>query len=143
MTMTAAYATIHVGSYAPGAPAADGNIVVKAPTKDSLSSCLSTGTIANGASLPSINIFLQLSELLSHYDFLALASLVPSLDPNGTLSVHVVSDGIVDGSVDWGVIMTSFVLAGLKTESEQRVGGGVYQCVPTNLFDLLHKCLTI
>jgi len=119
--MTVTSATIHIGSYASDASASDGDIIVTAPAKESLSSCLSDKVKI--ASLQSINIFLQTSELLSHYDSLALASLVPSLGPNGSVSVHVVSDGAADG-MDWGVIMTSFVLAGLKTESEQRGGDG-------------------
>lgn len=118
--MTADAANIHVGSYESDAPvAADGLILAKAPTKESLSTCLSS---TKGASLQSVTIYLKSSELLSHYDSLALASLVPFLSPGSALTVHVVSDS--DGSADWGVIMTSFVLAGLKTESEQRVEGG-------------------
>lgn len=125
--MSATSAIIHIGGYVSDASASedDGAIIVKAPTKESLSSSLSSN--ANTASsLESINIYLQSSELLTHYDSLALASLVPSLRPGGTLSVHVVvSDGASDDSkMDWGIIMTSFVLAGLKTESEQRVDGG-------------------
>jgi len=122
--------SIHVGSYASNAPAVDNAVVVKAPTKESLSGCIASSIAANDAlSLLSINIYLQSSEFLSHYDSLALASLVPSLCPNGTLAVHVVpSDGRSnnndDVKMDWGVVMTSFVLAGLKTESEQREGGG-------------------
>lgn len=119
--MSASSANIHVGSHVSNAStASDTAIIVQAPTKESLSGCLSSSNV-KGASLQSINIYLQSSELLSHYDSLALASLVPSLCPNGTLSVHVDSDG--DGN-NWGVIMTSFVLAGLKTESEKRVEGG-------------------
>lgn len=53
-----------------------------------------------------------------------MASLVPSLVPGGSLSVHVASDGSSGDKMDWGIIMTSFVLAGLKTESEQRLDGG-------------------
>ena len=129
--MPATSVAIHIGGYAPDTPAAaaDGEIIiVEAPTKESLSGCISSSSeIANSASLQSINIYLKSSELLSHYDSLALASLVPFLGPGGTLSVHVISDESADisGDMDWGVIMTSFVLAGLKTESEQRgVGGG-------------------
>eukprot|EP01083_Nonionella_stella_P310980 1107164_1 len=122
--MTAPTATIHVGSYSSDEPAADENaIVAKAPAKESLSGCLPSNNV-NGASLQSIIIYLKSSELLSHYDSLALASLVPSLCPGGSLSVHVISDGSEDSKMDWGIIMTSFVLAGLKTESEQRVEGG-------------------
>jgi hypothetical protein len=54
----------------------------------------------------------------------------------GNVSIHVVmtadgtpSDGITNNtSMDWGIIMTSFVLAGLKTKSEQRDkdGGRVF-----------------
>lgn len=120
--MTAASAAIHIGGYASDATRGGETVVVKAPTKESLSNCLSSGN-ANGASFQTINIYLPSSELLTHYDSLALASLVPSLSTGGSLSVHVVSDGTADNT-DWGIIMTSFVLAGLKTESEQRVGGG-------------------
>lgn len=116
-------ANIHIGSHASDT-VDDVATIVKAPTKESLSSCLSSSN-ANSTSLQSINIYLQSSELLSHYDSFALASLVSSLAPNGTLSIHVVADGSMDTNMDWGIIMTSFVLAGLKTESEQRgVGGG-------------------
>lgn len=70
-------------------------------------------------------MYLNSSELLTHYDSLALASLVKYLRPDGKLSVHVVSDGSSDThTMDWGIIMTSFVLAGLKIESEQREGDG-------------------
>lgn len=121
--MIAATATIHIGGYAGESPAGDGTI--KAPTKESLSICLSSSRAENTASLRSINIFIKSSELLSHYDSLALASLVQSLGPSGTLSISVVSDGNSgDNNMDWGVIMTSFVLAGLKTESEQKLGTG-------------------
>jgi hypothetical protein len=82
-------------------------------------------------SLSSISIYLSYDELLTHYDSLALASLVPYLIPGGTVSVHVVmpsSSGAADCSsssnVDWGIIMTSFVLAGLRTQSEQRNKNG-------------------
>jgi len=80
-------------------------------------------------SLSSISIYLSYDELLTHYDSLALASLVPYLIPGGTVSVHVVisSSGAADSSsnnVDWGIIMTSFVLAGLRTQSEQRNKNG-------------------
>jgi len=122
-TMVVTSAVIYIGGYISDSPATDSIITVKAPTKESLSSCLSSSKV-NSASLQSIDIFLQSSELLSHYDSLALASLVPFLGSNGTLSIHVVSDGTAQENTDWGVIMTSFVLAGLKTESEQRVGGG-------------------
>lgn len=123
--MTITSADIHVGSYASDT-VDDKATIVKAPTKESLSSCLSSSN-ANGASLQSINIYLQSSEFLSHYDSFALASLVSSLGPNGTISVHVIiSDGSTDNKMDWGVIMTSFVLAGLKIESEQRGGGRVF-----------------
>jgi len=123
--MTPTFATIFVGSYTSDAPAAGTSIFVAAPTKESLSRCLSPSR-ENGAKPHSIHIYLRSSELRSHYDSLAVASLVPSLVPNGTLSVHVVTDGeaIDHNTEEWGVITTSFVLAGLKTESEQRVGGG-------------------
>jgi len=102
-----------------------GNIVVQSPEKQTLSNCLSNGnTTIPPSSLQSISIYLRSSELLSHYDSLALASLVPYLSPSGTISVHVVSNNNDAGVGDASVIMTSFVLAGLKTESEQRSEGG-------------------
>ncbi|KAL3768813.1 hypothetical protein ACHAWU_006914 [Discostella pseudostelligera] len=124
---SAASVAIHIGGYATATdtPTADGAIVVGAPTKESLSICLSSneGVVAV-ATLHTIEIYLNSSELLSHYDSLALASLVKYLRPDGKLSVHVISDSSNDNQMDWGIIMTSFVLAGLKIDSEQRVGGG-------------------
>ena len=120
-TMPPATAAIHLGGFASDAPTADGAIVVQAPAKESLAGCLAH---VKAGSLQSIDIHLNSDSLLSHYYSLALASLVPALSPSGTLSVHVVSDGAADDKMDWGVVMTSFVLAGLKTESEQREGGG-------------------
>ena len=116
-------AAIHIGSYSTSDSSADDKsiLVVKSPDKETLSTCLLNADAPS--SLQCINIYLQSSELLSHYDSLALASLVPYLSPNGTLSVHVISTDSGVG-VDWGIIMTSFVLAGLKTESEQRGQGG-------------------
>eukprot|EP01083_Nonionella_stella_P069323 184743_1 len=119
-------AAIHIGSYSTSDSSADDKsiLVIKSPDKETLSTCLSMNADAPSlSSLQCINIYLQSSELLSHYDSLALASLVPYLSPNGTLSVHVISTDSGVG-VDWGIIMTSFVLAGLKTESEQRGQGG-------------------
>jgi hypothetical protein len=128
---SATVAAIHIGSYAPSNEEDtpnnnDGTTVVQAPTKESLPSCLSS---TKNESLSSISIYLSYDELLTHYDSLALASLVPYLIPGGTVSVHVVmsSSGAADSSrnnVDWGIIMTSFVLAGLKTQSEQRNKNG-------------------
>lgn len=131
MTATAA---IHIGSYAPTDSASSNGggssiTVVQAPIKESLPSSLST---MKRESLASISIYLQFDELLTHYDSLALASLVPFLIPNGIVSVHVVMAADVLGAasnnsnnkMDWGIIMTSFVLAGLKTQSEQREKGG-------------------
>ena len=121
---SAAPIAIHVGGYASDKPAVDGTAIVSAPTKESLSICLSSPNVVVAvATLPSIDIYLHSSELLSHYDAFALASFVKYLCPSGKLSVHVVSDGSTDTQMDWGVIMTSFVLAGLKIESEQREGG--------------------
>mmetsp|Transcript_15962 Transcript_15962/g.20410 ORF Transcript_15962/g.20410 Transcript_15962/m.20410 type:complete len:276 (-) Transcript_15962:65-892(-) len=129
MTSTAA---IHIGSYAPAdaSPNTGSSVtVIQAPTKESLPNCLSS---MKSEALSSISIHLQYDELLTHYDSLALASLVPYLIPNGSISVHVVmsaADGAAsNNSMDWGIIMTSFVLAGLKTQSEQRQkdGGRVF-----------------
>mmetsp|Transcript_14592 Transcript_14592/g.22491 ORF Transcript_14592/g.22491 Transcript_14592/m.22491 type:complete len:285 (+) Transcript_14592:82-936(+) len=131
MTSTAA---IHIGSYAPtdDTKTRESVTVVQAPTKESLPSCLSTMKKSEAA-LSSISIYLQYEELLTHYDSLALASLVPYLIPNGSVSVHVVmsaaaaADGETSSNnnkMDWGIIMTSFVLAGLKTQSEQRQKDG-------------------
>ncbi|KAL9188353.1 hypothetical protein ACHAXT_006731 [Thalassiosira profunda] len=106
----AATAAIHLGGYASDAPTADGAIAVEAPAKESLAGCLAH---VKAESLQSIDIHLKSDSLLSHYDSLALASLVPALSPSGTLSVHVASDGSADDKMDWGV-----------TESEQREGGG-------------------
>lgn len=132
--MTSAAAAIHIGSYAPSNEedtpnnnAGTTTVVVQAPTKESLPSCLSS---MKNESLSSISIYLSYDEL-THYDSLALASLVPHLIPGGTVSIHVVmaSSGAADSSsssnnVDWGIIMTSFVLAGLRTQSEQRNKNG-------------------
>ena len=117
-------AIIHIGSYTTDASPAASSIVIQSPEKQSLSNCLSNAsTTIPPSSLQSISIYLQSSELLSHYDSLALASLVPYLSPNGTIAVNVSNNN--DASVgDASVIMTSFVLAGLKTESEQRSEGG-------------------
>ncbi len=49
--------------------------------------------------------------------------------PSGSVSVHVVmSSSASSNKMDWGIIMTSFVLAGLKAQSEQRQtdGGRVF-----------------
>ena len=127
ITMTAASsasATIHVGSYVSDAPVDDKTDLAKAPTKESLSTCLSCFHSNGATPFQSINIYLQSFELSSLYDSLALASMVPLLVPNGIVSVHIVSDGTAIDNVDWGVITTSFVLAGLKTESERRAAGG-------------------
>ncbi|KAL7446566.1 hypothetical protein ACHAXM_010248 [Skeletonema potamos] len=130
MTSTAA---IHIGSYTPTAAAASSAgtsvTVVQAPTKESLPSCLST--MMKSESLSSISIYLLFDELLTHYDSFALASLVPYLIPNGSVSIHVIMSADDDGvataasnKMDWGIIMTSFVLAGLKIQSEQREKDG-------------------
>lgn len=133
MTASTVPVAVHIGGYATDTPAVDGITVVTAPTKEKISICLlSPNEDANRnvggipvATLPSIDIYLNSTELLSHYDTLALASLVKYLRPDGRLSVHVVSDGsTTDTQMDWEIIMTSFVLAGLKIESEQREGGG-------------------
>ena len=118
-------AIIHIGSYTTDTSPAANIIVVQSPEKQTLSNCLSNygNTTIPPSSLQSISIYLQSSELLSHYDSLALASLVPYLSPSGTISVHLVSNNNDVGG-DASVIMTSFVLAGLKTESEQRSEGG-------------------
>ena len=128
MTVAAATSSvdIHVGSYVDLPLDNDGRTttIVKATTKESLPDCLAT--TPSSPPLASITIRIKSSELSSHYDSLAPASLVSYLRPDGTLSVHVVPDGKdeTDVVIDWGVVMTSFVLAGLKTESEQRLGGG-------------------
>eukprot|EP00970_Alexandrium_tamarense_P010268 scaffold2061_cov195-Alexandrium_tamarense.AAC.3 len=122
-------ASIHIGSYT---STTNGNTtVVKAPTKESLSTCLSA-TATTTSPLDSIDIYINTSDLPTHYDSLALASIVPSLSPGGVLSVHVVSASSSAASnesaavdvVNWSAITTSFVLAGLKAESEQRDGSG-------------------
>mmetsp|Transcript_3503 Transcript_3503/g.5814 ORF Transcript_3503/g.5814 Transcript_3503/m.5814 type:complete len:288 (-) Transcript_3503:69-932(-) len=137
MTSTA---VIHIGSYAPkddSSSSTGSNVatVVQAPTKESLPSCLSTANNNNmkPEALSSISIYLQYDELLTHYDSLALASLVPYLVPHGSVSVHVVMSSTSNNNnnakkMDWGIIMTSFVLAGLKAQSEQRQtdGGRVF-----------------
>ena len=117
-------AAIHIGSYAPtdASSSVESNVtIIQAPTKESLPSCLSA---MKSESLSSISMYLQYDELLSHYDSLALASLVPYLVPSGSVSVHVVTGGSATTKIDWGIIMTSFVLAGLKTQSEQRQKDG-------------------
>ncbi|KAL3808904.1 hypothetical protein ACHAXA_008018 [Cyclostephanos tholiformis] len=141
MTAPAAV-VIHVGSHVPAPPPPDDGgggvdattaFVVRAPTRESLPDCL-VG-IAASSSLHSIDVHVRASELSSHYDPLALASLVEYLRRDGIVYVHVVSnvggrgggdndddiDDVVD--VDWGVVMTSFTLAGLRTESERRSSG--------------------
>mmetsp|Transcript_30237 Transcript_30237/g.64252 ORF Transcript_30237/g.64252 Transcript_30237/m.64252 type:complete len:283 (-) Transcript_30237:264-1112(-) len=126
-------AIIHVGSLSvsdanSGAANTAANIlVVQAPTKESLSGTLSNKNNVNTSGhLHSIEIHVKSTELASHYDSLALASLVPSLIPGGTLSVHVVAEVDADGAAapDMGPITTSFLLAGLKSESEQRANNG-------------------
>ncbi|KAL3805069.1 hypothetical protein HJC23_003297 [Cyclotella cryptica] len=110
-------ATIHIGSYSNEAEA-EGNGVtpIPSPTKETLSTCLSNHTTP----LDSLHIYIYALELSTHYDPLALASLVSSLAPGGTLSIHAPSKQQSPSDVDWSVIPTSFLLAGLKSESERR-----------------------
>jgi hypothetical protein len=108
-----AAATINIGSYSSDS-SPEGTI--HAPTKGSLSTCLST------QSLTSLTININAHELSSHYDPLALASLVANLAPGGTLSIHAPVKN--EDSIDWDVITKSFLLSGLKAESEQRDGSG-------------------
>jgi hypothetical protein len=108
-----ASATIQIGSYSSDT-SPEG--VIHAPTKESLSTCLST------PSLESLTICINAHELSSHYDPLALASLVANLTPGGTLSIHAPVKN--EEAVDWDVITKSFLLSGLKAESEQRDGSG-------------------
>jgi hypothetical protein len=117
-------AVIHVGGYTsyddPAAdPTGENVLYIMAPTRDSLSKGLVEP-------VSSIKIYIKSSELTTHYDSLALASLVSYLRSNGTVSIHVVTS---DGSsstvvVDYGLIMTSFMLAGLTIESETKLVGG-------------------
>ncbi|KAL3763228.1 hypothetical protein ACHAW5_005495 [Stephanodiscus triporus] len=135
--MTAAAAAssvdIHVGSYSAPSGGGEGsaNIIVKAPTRESLFDCCRE---FERSSLRTIDVRVKSSELRSHYDSLALASLVEALRSDGAVTVHVVPDDADDEedddgggatAADWGVVTTSFVLAGLRTESETRGGGGV------------------
>lgn len=108
-----ASATIEIGSYSSDI-SPEG--AIRAPTKESLSTCLST------PSLTSLTICINAHELSSHYDPLALASLVANLVPGGTLSIHAPVKN--EETVDWDVITKSFLLSGLKAESEQRDGTG-------------------
>ncbi|KAL7465291.1 hypothetical protein ACHAXS_005619 [Conticribra weissflogii] len=125
-------AIIHVGSLSiadannGAANTATNILVVQAPTKESLSGALRDNNANTTGLLHSIEIHVKSTELTSHYDSLALASLVSSLVPGGTLSVHVVadSDADVSSTPDMGSITTSFLLAGLKSESEQRANNG-------------------
>jgi len=99
---------------------------LSAPSKESLSNCLEKTPTSK---LDRIELRVRSSELLSHYDSLALASLVPKLIPGGTVSVRVLpggdgADGAPGSSGDYAVITTSFVLAGLRTESELKAAGG-------------------
>ena len=82
-------ATIHLGSYASDSPVDDG-ILVQAPSKEYLSSCLASSR-HQGVTPHSIHIYLRASELSGHYNSLVLASLMLLLALNGTLMVHVVS----------------------------------------------------
>jgi hypothetical protein len=146
MTVPVAAVVIHVGSHAESPLEDDDDVVrnatdvvvVEAPTRESLPDCLNREAVAH-SSLTSIDLHVNASELNSHYDPLALASLVSYLRRDGIVSVHVVPDVVVGGGggddaknndnndniavVDYGVVMTSFVLAGLRTESERRSGG--------------------
>ncbi|KAL7489150.1 hypothetical protein ACHAW6_014737 [Cyclotella cf. meneghiniana] len=119
-------AIIHIGSYSNDAePETNGVTPIPSPTKETLSTCLATNT--NTPPLDSLHLHIYAHELASHYDPLALASLVSSLAPGGTLSLHVSSQR-PPSSVDWSVVATSFLLAGLKAESERRDerGGRVF-----------------
>ena len=111
--MTSA-ANILLGSYSKPLP--DGIVSINAPTKQDLSSCLGT------AFTNAINIYINAHELSTHYDPLALASLVSNLAPNGVLSIHIPVTN--EEFVDWDVVTKSFLLSGLKAESEQRDGTG-------------------
>ena len=129
--MTITSATIHIGSFSSAEQIAkdESAILVQAPTKESLSGCLSSTSAGQREFLKSINVYVLTSELSSHYDSLALASLVPFLCSNGSLSIHVVSNGgPIESNLDCTPITTSFLLAGLKAESEQRAedGGRVF-----------------
>lgn len=112
---------INIGSAAIG----PGDAIL-APSKESLSNCLErTPTLK----LSKIELRVRSSELLSHYDSLALASLVPKLIPGGSVTVQVLPggddvDGAPRGSGDYAVVTTSFVLAGLRTESELKSADG-------------------
>lgn len=111
--MTSA-ANILLGSYSKPLP--DGAVSISAPTKHHLSSCLGM------AFTHSITIYVNAHELSTHYDPLALASLVSNLAPDGTLSINIPVTN--EDFVDWDIVTKSFLLSGLKAESEQRDGSG-------------------
>ena len=118
--MTTTSAVIYVGSYTScDDPTLGGGVLyIMAPTRESISKGLVEP-------VSSIKIYIKSSELTTHYDTLALASLVLYLRSNGTVGIHVVnSDGGNSVVVDYGVIMTSFMLAGLTIESETKLVGG-------------------
>ena len=112
-------AIINIGSAAIGPSDA-----LSVPSKESLSNCLEKTPTSK---LDRLELRVRSSELLSHYDSLALASLVPKLVPGGSVSVRILpgGDDMNGGSSgDYAVITTSFVLAGLRTESELKAADG-------------------
>jgi hypothetical protein len=96
-------------------------VVVQVRSKDDLASSLSS---VPQSSLTSINIQVKSNDLVDYLNPLAMASLMPPLQTNGTLKVSVFpsSDGTAP---DTTIISTAFLLSGLTAESEGRDADGM------------------
>ena len=91
---------------------------VSAKSKSELSTALQSSAVA-ASSLSSLTIIINSSELSAAYDSMALAGLVSSLRPGGTVQIRIDGDAPVD---DLGPVNDSLLLAGLSAESERREG---------------------
>ena len=114
-----ATAIICLGSAAVSDNAGDVSCVtVSAKSKSELATSLQSSAVS-ASSLSSITIIINSSELPDAYDSMALAGLVSSLRPGGTVQIKVVGDY---SSCDLGPVNDSFLLAGLSAESERKEG---------------------
>ena len=100
--------------------------IITVKSKSDLATALSaSGTSSSAAAslLSSMTICVRAAELADLYDPMALASLVSSLAPGGSVQVEILGGNDNGGSdVDLTAVNDSFLLAGLGAESERRDG---------------------
>ena len=100
--------------------------IITVKSKSDLATALSaSGTSSSAAAslLSGMTIRVRATELADLYDPMALASLVSSLAPGGSVQVEILGGNDNGGSdVDLTAVNDSFLLAGLGAESERRDG---------------------